>query len=152
MSERLATISIRSEKCFSEAKKAIEQREKDLCDAVTVYLREKQMCIENETKKLTSYINSCKKSIYYGKVSSELNGHQNFVDIAKMIQPRIENLDNWLPENNVTVDTMAFSSHLSDSSYATAVNSLGKLSVSKVCPTKSKIVVTPAVCHVGQEM
>lgn len=69
-----------------------------------------------------------------------------------MIQPRLENLDYWQPENNVTVDTMAFSSRQSDSSYATAVNSLGKLSVSKVCQSKSKIVVTPPICHVGKEM
>lgn len=138
--------------CFSGAKKAIDQREKDLCDAASLYLRKKQMCIENETKKITSYINSCKKSIQYGKVSSELNGHQNFIEIAKMIQPRLENLDYWQPENNVTVDTMAFSSRQSDSSYATAVNSLGKLSVSKVCQSKSKIVVTPPISHVGKEM
>lgn len=37
--------------CFFEAKKALEKREKDLCEAVALHLKEKQMCIETEKKK-----------------------------------------------------------------------------------------------------
>lgn len=47
---------------------------------------------------------------------------------------------------------MTFSSQSSDSCFETAVNSLGKLSVSNTYSPKSKVVVSPAVCYVGEHI
>lgn len=137
---------------FSEARKALEKREKDLCDAVALFSKEKQVCIESEKKKNSSFISSCKEARYYGKVSSEVNDHNHFVDIANVILPQLEILDNQLPEIEVTVDTMTFSSQVRESRFETAVNNLGKLSVSKVYSPKSTVVVSPQVCYVGQQV
>lgn len=138
--------------CFCEAKKALEKREKDLCEAVALHLKEKQICIETEKKKISSFSRSCEEAICYGKVSSEVNDHNHFVDITNVILPQLEILDNQLPEIEVTLDTMTFSSQSLDSCFETAVNSLGKLSVSNVYMPECKVVVTPAVCYVGQQI
>lgn len=123
-----------------------------MCDAVALYTREKQKYIETEQKKVSSFISSCREAIYYGKVSLEVNDHNHYVDIAKVILPQLEILDSQLPEITVTVDTMSFSSQFSDSCFETAVKSLGKLSVSKVCSSNSKVVVTPPICYIGQQI
>lgn len=47
---------------------------------------------------------------------------------------------------------MTFSSQSLDSCFETAVNSLGKLSVSNVYMPECKVVVTPAVCYVGEQI
>lgn len=138
--------------CFFEAKKALEKREKDLCEAVALHLKEKQMCIETEKKKISSFSSSCEEAICYGKVSSEVNDHNHFVDITNVILPQLEILDNQLPEIEVTLDTMTFSSQSLDSCFETAVNSLGKLSVSNVYMPECKVVVTPAVFYVGEQI
>lgn len=138
--------------CFFEAKKTLEKREKDLCKAVALHLKEKQMCIETEKKKISSFSSSCKEAICYGKVSSEVNDHNHFVDIANVILPQLEILGNQLPEIDVTLDTMTFSSQSLDSCFETTLNSLGKMSVSNVYMPKCKVVVTPAVCYVGQQI
>lgn len=137
---------------FSEARKALKKREKDLCDAVALYSKEKQVLIEREKKKISAFISSCKEARYYGKISSEVNDHNHFVDIANIILPQLEILDSQLPEIEVTVDTMTFSSQLPESCFETAVNNLGKLSVSKVYSPKSTVVVSPPVCYVGQQI
>lgn len=138
--------------CFFEAKKALEKREKELCEAVALHLKEKQMCIETEKEKISSFSSSCEEAICYGKVSSEVNDHNHFVDIANVILPQLEILDSQSPEIEVTFDTMTFSSKSLDFWFETAVNSLGKLSVSNAYSPKSKVVVTPAVCYVGQQI
>lgn len=109
--------------CFFEAKKTLEKREKDLCEAVALHLKEKQMCIETEKKKISSFSSSCKEAICYGKVSSEINDHNHFVEIANVILPQLEILDNQLPKIEVTMDTMFFSSKSLDFCFETAVNS-----------------------------
>lgn len=137
---------------FSEARKALEKRKKYLCDTVALYSKEKQVCIENDKKKMSSFISSCEEARYYGKISAEVNDHNHFVDIANIILPQLEILDSQLPETEVTVDTMTFSSQLPESCFETAVNNLGKLSVSKVYSPKSTVVVSPPVCYVGQQI
>lgn len=123
-----------------------------MCDAVALYSKEKQVLIEREKKKISAFISSCKEARYYGKISSEVNDHNHFVDIANIILPQLEILDSQLPEIEVTVDTMTFSSQLPESCFETAVNNLGKLSVSKVYSPKSTVVVSPPVCYVGQQI
>lgn len=137
---------------FSRAKRNLEKREKDLCDAVALYLKEKQICFESEQKKISSFISSCKETVYYGKVSTEMNDDIHFVDIANVILPQLEIINSQLPETVATVDTITFSSQSPESYFETAVNDLGKLSVSKVYSPKSKVVVTPQICNIGQQI
>lgn len=137
---------------FSEAKRALEKRESDLCNAVASHCKEKQTYVESEQKKITSFINLCTEAGYYAKISLEINDKFNFVDIANVILPQLEILEEQLPEIEIPVDTMTLSSQLSEDCFETALNSLGKLSVSKVDSSKSKVVVTHSVCEVGQQI
>lgn len=127
-----------------------------MCEAVALYSekkrKEKQMSIKSENKKISSFINSCKAARYYGKVSLEVNDHSHFVDIANIILPNLEILDSKVPETEVTVDTVSFSSPLPESCFETAVDNLGKLSVSKVYSPNSTVVVSPPVSYVGQQI
>lgn len=51
---------------FTEARKALEQREKNLCDSVAAHLNIKQRCIESGKKKLAFFLNSCDHASFYG--------------------------------------------------------------------------------------
>lgn len=137
---------------FSEAKKALELREKILCDVVAAQVNDKQRCFENEKKKITSFINSCKQACYYGNISPKLNDHQSFLTIGNSIQSQLENLDRQEIENQVGMDIMKFSPKPSDACFTTSINSFGKILVTKVNPTKSKAVVSPPVCYQGEEV
>lgn len=137
---------------FSEAKKALELREKILCDVVAAQVSDKQRCIENEKKKITSFINSCKQACYYGNISPKLNDHQSFLTIGNSVQSQLENLERQEIENQVGMNIMKFSPKPSDACFTTSINSFGKILVTKVNPTKSKAVVSPPVCYQGEEV
>lgn len=137
---------------FNETKKALEHREKTLCDAVIAQMNDKQRCIEKEKTKTTSFINSCKHACYYGNISPKLNDHQPFLDIANSIQLQLENLQSQVIENQVTIDTIKFSPEPSDVCFTTSINNFGKILVTKVSPKKSKVDVSSPVCDQGQEV
>lgn len=77
---------------FTEAKKALEEREKNLCGNVAAYLSNKQGLIKNEKQKLTVFLNSCKHASYYMNISPKMNDSLSFIGIAKSIQLQLENL------------------------------------------------------------
>lgn len=137
---------------FSEAKKALELREKTLCEVVASQVNVKQKCIKKEKEKLTSFINSCKQACYYGNISPKLNDHQSFLAIGNSIQLQLENLERQVIEKQVSTDIMTFSPKPSDACFTTSINSFGKILVTKVNPTKSKVVVTSSVCDQGEEL
>lgn len=137
---------------FLNARLALEQKEKNFCESVVTRLVDKQTKIENEKKEIISFINSCEHASLYSNVSSEINDYLNFIDIAKIIQLRLENLQLCVPENRVTVDTMIFSSELPDSCFGTPIDGLGKLSVTSVDSSKSYVVVTVAEYDANQEI
>lgn len=137
---------------FSEAKKALELREKTLCEVVASQVNVKQKCIKKEKEKLTSFINSCKQACYNGNISPKLNDHQSFLAIGNSIQLQLENLERQVIEKQVSTDIMTFSPKPSDACFTTSINSFGKILVTKVNPTKSKVVVTSSVCDQGEEL
>lgn len=137
---------------FNEAKKALELREKTLCDAVVAQMNDKQKCIENEKEKMTLFINSCQQACYYGNISPKLNDHQPFLDIANSMQLQFENLKSQVIENQVTMDTIKFSPEPSNICFTTSINNFGKILVTKVSPKKSKVDVSSPVCDQGQEV
>lgn len=137
---------------FNEAKRALELREKTLCDVVAAQVNDKQRCIENEMKKITSFIKSCKQACYYGNISPKLNDHHSFLAIGNYIELQLENLERQVIENRLSMDIRKFSPKPSDACFTTSINGFGKILATKVNPTKSKVVVTSPVCDQGQEV
>lgn len=135
---------------FSDVKKAIEEREKMLYDAAATQLSKKQSCIESEKVQLNLFIGLCEQASFYGEFS-EINNHEYFLDIARIIQSRLETSERHFSENKVSMDAMKFFTQ-PEFSFKTAVSNIGKLSVSKAISSKSKVEVKPAFCNVGQEV
>ena len=137
---------------FGEAKKAVEERENSLLGAVSAKLSNKHTFVENEKKRLTSFVDSCKQAFYYGRLSFEINNVQSYLYVAESIQLRLENLEDQLHENQATYETMKFSRKPSITSYETYVHRLGKLLSSDAISSRSNVVITPLVCEVHQSV
>ena len=137
---------------FSEAKRAVEMREKMLLDALSEKLNNEQSSIENEQRRLTSFVNACKEACYYGRISSKIDDVQSFLDVAESIQSRIENLKNQSHENQTILKTIKFLKEPPITSHLTTMNSLGKLSVSKAISTQSTAVITPSIVEEHQQV
>ena len=137
---------------FSEAKLAVEMREKKLLDAVSEKLNNEQSSIESEQRRLTSFVNCCKDACYYGRISSKIDDVQSFLDVAESIKSRFENLENQSDENQTILKTMKFLKEPPITSHLTTVNSLGKLSVSKAISTQSTAVFTPSIVEEHQQV
>ncbi|XP_078336705.1 uncharacterized protein LOC144626467 isoform X2 [Crassostrea virginica] len=137
---------------FSRAKQAVEMREKKLLDAVSEKLNNEQSSIENEQRRLTSFVSCCKEACYYGSISSKIDDVQSFLDVAESIKSRFENLENQSHDNQTILNTIKFLKEPPITSHLTTMNSLGKLSVSKAISTQSTAVITPSVIEEHQQV
>ena len=137
---------------FSEAKLAVEMREKKLLDAVSEKINNEQSSIENDQRRLTSFVNACKEACYYGSISSKIDDVQSSLYVAESIQSRFENLENQSHENQTILKTIKFLKEPSITSHLTTVKSLGKLSVSKAISTQSTAVIIPSIVEEQQEV
>ena len=137
---------------FSEAKLAVEMRERKLLDAVSEKFNNEQSSIENEQKRLTSFVNACKEACYYGRISSVIDDVQSFLDVAESIKSRFENLENQPHENQTILKTVKFLKEPPITFYLKTVNSLGKLSVSKAISNQSTAVITPSIVEEHQQV
>lgn len=143
-------LQIEIKRIFNEAKKALEEREKNLCGNVAAFLSNKQGLIKNEKQKLTVFLNSCKHASYYMNISPKINDSLSFIGIAKFIQLQLENLKSQVTENQVSVDMMKFVVKPSDACFTTSINNYGKILATKVSAKDSKVIISP-VCDFGKE-
>ena len=137
---------------FREAKRAVEKREKKLLDSLSKQMDNQQSSFENEKKRLTSFVNSCKDACYYGRISSEINDVQSFIDVAESLHSRFKNLGDQVCKGEIIMETIEFSKEPSMTSVITIVNDFGKLSISKAISSKSSAVIKPSVCEVHQQV
>ena len=139
---------------FSKIIRAVKRREKKLLDAVSEQLDNEQSCIEKEQRRLTSFVNCCKDSCYYGRISSKIDDVQSFLDVSKSIQSRFENLKKQVHENQTILKTMKFLKEppITSHQHVTTVNRLGKLSVSKAVSSHSTAIITPSIIEEQQQV
>ena len=137
---------------FSEAKLAVETREKKLLEAVSEKLNNEQSSIESEQRRLASFVNSCKEACYYGRISSKIDDVQSFLDVSDSIQSRFENLKKQVHENQTILKTMKFEKEPQITSHLTTINSLGKLSVSTAISSQSTAIITPSIVEEHQQV
>ena len=125
---------------FSEAKTALENKEKKFLDVLSVQISNQQALIENEKKRLTSFVRSCNQACNYGRWCSEFNNVESFLDVAESIHSRFKTLEYQCHDSQVSTETIKF---VPEPSVASTVKNLGKLSVSKAISSKSNVSVTP---------
>ena len=137
---------------FREAKRALENKEKKFFDALCAQISNIQTLIENERKRLTSFVSSCDQACNYGRWCTEFNIVESFLDVAESIHSRFKNLEDQFHDHQISTETIQFFPEPSVFSFQSIVNNLGKLSMSKAISTKSKVSVTPSIYEVQQKV
>ena len=137
---------------FNEAKRVLEKREKMVLEARSAQIRDIQTVIENERKRLTTFVNSCDQACKYGRWCSEINNVESFLDVAESIHARFRTLEDQLQKSQIPSKEINFFSEPTITFFESSVNSFGKLSVSKAISSKSKASVTPSIYEVQRKV
>lgn len=137
--------------CFSKAKRMLDQRKDELCNAVAHQQCDKEALIGMEKTRLSKFVESCLQACLYVDIAPRINKHPSLYSISKSMEVRLEDLQSQSTGCQVTVDTMKFIPKELDLTFERAAASFGKLMVTKAISLKSKALIKPSLCYVGQE-